>query len=81
MSFVIDDAYLPATLNSHTMSDEEFTALCAARCATDKRSATIYRPGGEMEALSDFESVSGEGPVSGFTFDLKFVWNPNTSSI
>jgi hypothetical protein len=34
-----------------------------------------------MEALSDFESVSGGGPVSGFTFDLKFLWNPNTSSI
>jgi Uma2 family endonuclease len=29
MSFVIDDPYLPATLNSHTMSDDEFTALRA----------------------------------------------------
>jgi Uma2 family endonuclease len=29
MSFVIDDAYLPATLNAQPMSDDEFAAFCA----------------------------------------------------
>jgi Uma2 family endonuclease len=28
MSFAIDDAYLPATLNCHPMTDEEFMAFC-----------------------------------------------------
>jgi Uma2 family endonuclease len=29
MSFVIDDAYLPATLNSQPMTDEEFATFCS----------------------------------------------------
>lgn len=29
MTFAIDDALLPATLSSHLMTDEEFTAFCA----------------------------------------------------
>jgi Uma2 family endonuclease len=29
MAFVIDDAFLPAILTAHLMSDEEFAALCA----------------------------------------------------
>ena len=29
MAFVIDDAFLPATLTAHPMSDEEFAGLCA----------------------------------------------------
>ena len=29
MTFVIDDAFLPATLTAHPMSDEEFAGLCA----------------------------------------------------
>jgi Uma2 family endonuclease len=29
MTFVIDDAFLPATLSAHPMTDEEFSALCA----------------------------------------------------
>lgn len=30
MTFAIDDAMLPATLTAHPMTDEEFTAFCAA---------------------------------------------------
>ena len=40
------------------------------------RSVEIYRPGREMETLSGVESISGEGPVSGFVLDLKVIWNP-----
>jgi Uma2 family endonuclease len=29
MTFVIDEAFLPATLSAHPMTDEEFSALCA----------------------------------------------------
>jgi Uma2 family endonuclease len=29
MAFVIDDAFLPATLTAHPMTDEEFAAFCA----------------------------------------------------
>jgi len=29
MAFVIDEAFLPATLSAHPMSDEEFAAFCA----------------------------------------------------
>jgi Uma2 family endonuclease len=29
MSFLVDEAYLPATLTSHPMSDEEFAELCS----------------------------------------------------
>lgn len=29
MAFVIDDAFLPATLTAHPMNDDEFAALCA----------------------------------------------------
>src|SRR5580704_4799304 len=29
MAFVIDDAFLPATLTAHPMSDEEFAGFCA----------------------------------------------------
>jgi Uma2 family endonuclease len=29
MAFVIDDAYLPATLTAHPMTDEEFVGFCA----------------------------------------------------
>src|SRR5450755_180142 len=28
MAFVLDDAFLPATLTAHPMADEEFAALC-----------------------------------------------------
>ncbi len=29
MTFAFDDAFLPATLMAHSMTDEEFTAFCA----------------------------------------------------
>ena len=29
MAFVIDDAFLPATLTAHPMTDEEFARFCA----------------------------------------------------
>jgi hypothetical protein len=29
MTFAIDDAFLPATLSCHPMTDQEFTSFCA----------------------------------------------------
>ena len=29
MTFAFDDAFLPATLTAHSMTEEEFTAFCA----------------------------------------------------
>jgi hypothetical protein len=29
MAFVLDDAFLPATLTAHPMTDDEFAAFCA----------------------------------------------------
>ena len=42
----------------------------------DHRSVEIYRPGAEVETRSDIDSITGEGPVSGFVLDLSVVWNP-----
>lgn len=36
----------------------------------------IYRPDQEPELRANAESVSGEGPVAGFTLDLRTVWDP-----
>jgi len=38
-----------------------------------KRSVEIYRPGREPETLDNPASVSGEGPVAGFTLDLNGI--------
>jgi Uma2 family endonuclease len=42
----------------------------------DRRSVAIYRPGAEVETRTDIDSIAGEGPVTGFVLDLRFVWNP-----
>jgi Uma2 family endonuclease len=42
----------------------------------DERSVTVYRPDGQVETRTGVDSISGEGPVAGFTLDLSFVWNP-----
>lgn len=42
----------------------------------ETRSVSIYRPGREVETLSNVDSVAGEGPVAGFVLDLAKIWNP-----
>jgi Uma2 family endonuclease len=37
----------------------------------------VYRPGREVEILSQPTHVTGEGPVAGFTLDLTAIWNPD----
>ena len=37
----------------------------------------IYRPGSEVEILSQATHITGEGPVAGFTLDLTAIWNPD----
>lgn len=36
----------------------------------------IYRPDGGVEILADPVSLRGEGPVAGFTLELRQVWDP-----
>ena len=40
------------------------------------RTVEIFRPGAEPELRSGIGSVAGEGPVAGFTLDLRAVWDP-----
>ncbi len=40
------------------------------------KTVEIYRPNGEVSVLSNLEKLEGEGPVAGFTLDLKYVWDP-----
>jgi Uma2 family endonuclease len=40
----------------------------------DDRTAYIYRPGREAEALAAPERLNGEGPVSGFVLELASIW-------
>jgi Uma2 family endonuclease len=42
----------------------------------DDRSVEIYRPEGDPEVRTGLESIEGEGPVAGFTLDLRAVWDP-----
>jgi Uma2 family endonuclease len=42
----------------------------------DDRSIEIYRPDREPELRTGVESIEGEGPVEGFTLDLRPVWDP-----
>jgi Uma2 family endonuclease len=42
----------------------------------DDRSVEIYRPDREPEVRTGVESIDGEGPVEGFTLDLRRVWDP-----
>jgi Uma2 family endonuclease len=42
----------------------------------EKQSVAICRPADAIETLTGIDSITGEGPVAGFTLDLGFVWNP-----
>jgi Uma2 family endonuclease len=42
----------------------------------ETKSVTIYRPGGAVETRTGLDRIDGEGPVAGFSLDLKFVWDP-----
>ena len=42
----------------------------------DDRSVEIYHPNGEPELRAGVESIEGEGPVEGFTLNLRRVWDP-----
>jgi Uma2 family endonuclease len=42
----------------------------------DDRSVEVYRPDHEPELRTGAESIEGEGPVEGFTLDLRPVWDP-----
>jgi len=42
----------------------------------ETRTVEIYRPGRETEILTNPTSLSGDGPVQGFTLDLVPVWDP-----
>jgi Uma2 family endonuclease len=41
-----------------------------------KRTVEIYRPNGASETLANVKKVAGEGPVTGFVLNLKYVWDP-----
>lgn len=40
------------------------------------RSVEVFRPNQQPELLSEIDTISGEGPVAGFTLDLRLVWDP-----
>ena len=40
------------------------------------KSVTVYRPGRQPETMTGVDSVTGEGPVAGFTLSLSEVWDP-----
>ena len=42
----------------------------------EQKSVAVYRLDGTMETLSGIDSITGEGPVAGFSLDLFSVWNP-----
>lgn len=42
----------------------------------EERSLAVYRPDGTVETHTGIDSISGEGPVTGFWLDLVSVWNP-----
>ncbi len=43
----------------------------------ETRRVYVYRPGAEVEILENPESVSGEPLLTGFTLDLREIWQPN----
>jgi Uma2 family endonuclease len=42
----------------------------------ERRAVEIYRPGADAETRPEAQSIEGEGPVAGFTLDLRPVWEP-----
>ena len=45
----------------------------------ETRTVEIYRPDRDPETLANPASLTGEGPVHGFTLDLTQVWDPLAS--
>lgn len=43
----------------------------------ETRRVHIYRPDAEVEILENPESISGEPLLTGFTLDLREIWQPN----
>lgn len=43
------------------------------------RTVEVYRPGHDPELLSEIETLAGDAPVTGFTLDLRRVWDPFTT--
>jgi Uma2 family endonuclease len=41
-----------------------------------RKTVEIYRPGAEPDIRRDADRVEGEGPMAGFTLDLRTVWDP-----
>jgi Uma2 family endonuclease len=46
----------------------------------DRRAVEIYRPCADAETRPEAQSIEGEGPVAGFTLDLRPVWEPLSHS-
>jgi Uma2 family endonuclease len=42
----------------------------------ENKTVEIYRPHAEVEKRTGLTKLEGEGPVSGFTLDLTYVWDP-----
>lgn len=42
----------------------------------ENQSVTVYKPDGTMQVNTGIDSITGEGPVAGFSLDLTSVWNP-----
>jgi Uma2 family endonuclease len=42
----------------------------------ETRTVEIYRPGSEPTRHQGVDRIEGEGPVAGFSLDLKYVWDP-----
>ena len=39
------------------------------------RTVTIYRSNGDVEVRKGILEIAGEGPINGFTLDLREIWN------
>ncbi|HEY3742632.1 MAG TPA: Uma2 family endonuclease [Bryobacteraceae bacterium] len=42
----------------------------------ETKTVEIFRPGRDVEVVTGADSVKGEGPVEGFTLELRSVWDP-----
>lgn len=42
----------------------------------EKREVEVYHADGRVEVLTDPQTITGEGPVEGFTLELLPVWDP-----
>jgi Uma2 family endonuclease len=40
----------------------------------DRRTVYVFRPNREMEVVEGADRIDGEGPVAGFTVDLRRIW-------